>query len=288
MFFSGISLLYTAVVVPAQIFLWDYSDPCNTFPTLYLDVLVDSFFLVSHCETIQCASTFWLGPLVCCVAKQDSKLPVVCISPATHILGFSLTQAAFPAESPWARQNVTQIANSSPHTIPIAFRLQPNPLTETLPHQIEVACQFVIGTFDSTETYCDELGTIVTRYLTKFSGFWFDCVTSIPWSFMDLAISRVWPMPSQNPSYCESKAGLHLCITDCVLPPGVLETARKLELFQLRACFARREDAADAKNRAPPQRRQIRRVSPPQLPHAHEMGFSIEVVDPICFAWCCV
>jgi hypothetical protein len=44
---NGLSLLYTAVVVPVQIFLWDYSDSCNTFPTLYFDVLVDSFFLVN-------------------------------------------------------------------------------------------------------------------------------------------------------------------------------------------------------------------------------------------------
>jgi hypothetical protein len=51
MFFSGISLLYTAVVVPAQIFLWDYSDPCNTFPTLFLDIIIDSFFLVINFET---------------------------------------------------------------------------------------------------------------------------------------------------------------------------------------------------------------------------------------------
>jgi hypothetical protein len=48
MFLSGVSLLYTAVVVPAQIFLWDYSDSCNTFPTLAFDVAVDSFFLVSR------------------------------------------------------------------------------------------------------------------------------------------------------------------------------------------------------------------------------------------------
>jgi hypothetical protein len=44
---SGTLLLYTALVVPAQIFLWDYSDMCNMFPTLYFDVAVDIFFLVS-------------------------------------------------------------------------------------------------------------------------------------------------------------------------------------------------------------------------------------------------
>ena len=29
-----------------QILLWDYSDPCNKFPTLFFDLGVDSFFLV--------------------------------------------------------------------------------------------------------------------------------------------------------------------------------------------------------------------------------------------------
>lgn len=43
---SGLLLLYSAVVVPFQICIWDYSDPCNTFPTLLFDVVVDTFFLV--------------------------------------------------------------------------------------------------------------------------------------------------------------------------------------------------------------------------------------------------
>lgn len=46
LFLSGILLLYTAVVVPVQIFVWDYSDPCNKFPTLNVDVCADAFFLV--------------------------------------------------------------------------------------------------------------------------------------------------------------------------------------------------------------------------------------------------
>jgi hypothetical protein len=47
LFVSGTLLFYTAMVVPAQIFLWDYSDPCHIFPTLYFDIFVDAFFLVS-------------------------------------------------------------------------------------------------------------------------------------------------------------------------------------------------------------------------------------------------
>jgi hypothetical protein len=46
LFTSGALLFYTAMVVPVQIFMWDYSDPCNMFPTLYFDVVVDVFFMV--------------------------------------------------------------------------------------------------------------------------------------------------------------------------------------------------------------------------------------------------
>jgi hypothetical protein len=45
-FASALLLLYTAIIAPVQLCLWDYADPCNTFPTLYWDVLVDAFFLV--------------------------------------------------------------------------------------------------------------------------------------------------------------------------------------------------------------------------------------------------
>jgi hypothetical protein len=45
-FISGALLFYTAMVVPVQIFVWNYDDPCNTFPTLYFDVVVDLFFMV--------------------------------------------------------------------------------------------------------------------------------------------------------------------------------------------------------------------------------------------------
>jgi hypothetical protein len=46
-FLSGAFLLYTAVIAPAQIFLWEIDEvECKTFPTLYFDLFVDAFFLV--------------------------------------------------------------------------------------------------------------------------------------------------------------------------------------------------------------------------------------------------
>jgi hypothetical protein len=46
LFISAILLLYSAVVVPFQICIWDYSDPCNIFPMLRFDMFVDFFFMV--------------------------------------------------------------------------------------------------------------------------------------------------------------------------------------------------------------------------------------------------
>jgi hypothetical protein len=60
--------------------------------------------------------------------------------------------------------------------------------------QFEVACQFVMGTYDSTETYCDNIRAIITAYLTSVSGFWFDCTTSVPWSYIDMVVYQVWVM----------------------------------------------------------------------------------------------
>ena len=49
LFLSGTLLLYTAIISPAQIFLWDFKEEeCNVFPTLYFDIVVDLFFLVSY------------------------------------------------------------------------------------------------------------------------------------------------------------------------------------------------------------------------------------------------
>ena len=42
----ALSLVYTSIVVPVQLCMWTYDDPCNRFPTLYFDILVDTFFVV--------------------------------------------------------------------------------------------------------------------------------------------------------------------------------------------------------------------------------------------------
>ena len=43
---SALLLLYTSVIVPVQILIWNYDDPCVMFPTLFFDMFVDVFFVV--------------------------------------------------------------------------------------------------------------------------------------------------------------------------------------------------------------------------------------------------
>jgi hypothetical protein len=43
---SCLLLAYTAYVVPMQLSFWITDDLCNPFPTLYSDVLVDTYFMV--------------------------------------------------------------------------------------------------------------------------------------------------------------------------------------------------------------------------------------------------
>ena len=52
--------------------------------------------------------------------------------------------------------------------------------------QIEIVFPFLTGTLDASHTYCDDFQAIAKKYLTSLSGFWFDFLTSLPWSFNDL------------------------------------------------------------------------------------------------------
>ena len=47
---SCLLLAYTAYVVPMQLSFWITDDLCNPFPTLYSDVLVDTYFMVRFCS----------------------------------------------------------------------------------------------------------------------------------------------------------------------------------------------------------------------------------------------
>jgi hypothetical protein len=46
---SCLLLAYSAYVVPMQLSFWITDDLCNPFPTLYSDIVVDTYFLVRSC-----------------------------------------------------------------------------------------------------------------------------------------------------------------------------------------------------------------------------------------------
>jgi hypothetical protein len=71
---SAIFLFYTAVIVPIQICLWSYDDPCTMFPTLFFDVLVDVFFMV--------LSDMEGYPELLCCRRSPNVLLIFALKPA--------------------------------------------------------------------------------------------------------------------------------------------------------------------------------------------------------------
>jgi hypothetical protein len=53
LFVSGTFLLYTVIMAPVQIFVWEFNETeCNLFPTLYFDMFVDMFFMVKFMQML--------------------------------------------------------------------------------------------------------------------------------------------------------------------------------------------------------------------------------------------
>jgi hypothetical protein len=72
-------------------------------------------------------------------------------------------------------------------------------LIVTFAIQCEALLQFGVAVYTEEMEFIDDWGAIALRNLTSFSGFWFDCVTSIPWSFMDLQYYMVQYLKSFFP-----------------------------------------------------------------------------------------
>ena len=74
-------------------------------------------------------------------------------------------------------------------------------MIELLPawqRQAEIILQFITGSLDMSETYCDELRLIATKYLSSPSGFCFDFATSLPWSLNDYYVYKVKYSPTRS------------------------------------------------------------------------------------------
>jgi hypothetical protein len=63
--------------------------------------------------------------------------------------------------------------------------------------QAEVLLQFFVGYHTEDNRYCDDILALARRNLSSLTGFWFDCVTSIPFSFIDLSMYMV-PSPARS------------------------------------------------------------------------------------------
>ena len=70
-----------------------------------------------------------------------------------------------------------------------------------------------VGFYDEDMNYVDRLSRVLLRYTTSVMGFWFDSITSIPWSCLDLqsylvsssASILIWPATESKWSRCELK-----------------------------------------------------------------------------------
>ncbi len=60
--------------------------------------------------------------------------------------------------------------------------------------QAEVVLNFLTGSLDMSDTYCDDFRLIAARYIAAPNGFWFDFATSLPWSLNDLLAFQVTHM----------------------------------------------------------------------------------------------
>ena len=75
--------------------------------------------------------------------------------------------------------------------------------------QVECVTQFVLGVYDNGG-YIDSFSVIAWRSVTSVTGFWFDCVTSIPWSCIDLHLYLVRHYVALC-TLCAQPGGVHKC-----------------------------------------------------------------------------
>ncbi len=94
---SCLLLAYSAYAVPMQLSFWDREDPCNPFPTLYIDIFVDTFFMV-----LALPQSLRLRCLLPC--PPTGRIPC----PTCHICTFLVARALEGA------QNSSQVPSPNP------------------------------------------------------------------------------------------------------------------------------------------------------------------------------
>jgi hypothetical protein len=139
LFCSAALLLYTAVIVPVQICLWTYDDPCNAFPTLYFDVIVDTFFVVPR------------PPYFSFPSHTDRELLQLSIWPPSTPP--STIQKCFPTADLSASQSWPKSTHATA--------------------QLEALLQFLLGRFRVDMSYDDSLLSVIAHNLASPTAFWF-------------------------------------------------------------------------------------------------------------------
>ncbi len=59
--------------------------------------------------------------------------------------------------------------------------------------QVEAFMRFFVGKYSADMSYDDNLVSVARTNVCSASGFWFDCITSIPLSYTDLSFYLVPP-----------------------------------------------------------------------------------------------
>jgi hypothetical protein len=106
-------------------------------------------------------------------------------------------------------------------------------------------------------TYQDDILVSLRKNLTSVSGFWFDCVTSIPWSYIDLhfyLVRSARPRCRVAPSAPDVRPVVAAVVRR--------RRGRCLDDQQQREGDPGREDPPHPAGRADPEARQIRNVRP--------------------------
>ena len=60
--------------------------------------------------------------------------------------------------------------------------------------QLEVALSFFVGTYEKDMSYNDDIKRVAMTNFGTPTAFWFDSVTSIPWSFLDYLVYQAGPL----------------------------------------------------------------------------------------------
>ena len=90
--------------------------------------------------------------------------------------------------------------------------------------KFEAISQFFVGYFDANEKYVDSLLAVALKNFSSFSGFWFDLLTSVPWSYFDMTAYQVITslIHRARPRMCALRPRDRISTSSVSVPPPAL------------------------------------------------------------------